>query len=176
MLTTDGKPMKTGARSVLGPDTDRLDSWKEIAVYLGREVRTAQRWERREGLPVHRHCHPKGNSVWALKGEIDVWLHSRNRAASEPAPKEECAEPAAQVLNPTPLAAARMQAKSRSWLQNAAGMGSIDLLYGENRLRLHFYVQLREDRGVSSAVKRSLSHPRGVKPADLTVSRRGTFP
>ena len=35
------------------PD-DRLDSWKEIATYLGRGVRTAQRWEREEGLPVHR--------------------------------------------------------------------------------------------------------------------------
>ena len=162
MLTTDGKPMKTGARSVLGPDTDRLDSWKEIAVYLGREVRTAQRWERREGLPVHRHCHPKGNSVWALKGEIDVWLHSRNRAASEPAPKEECAEPAAQVLNPTPLAAARMQAKSRSWLQNAAaGVGSLDLLQGEHRIRLYFYVQLRGERD-ANAPRNSVPRSRGV--------------
>ena len=32
----------------------RLDSWKEIAAYLGRDVRTVQRWERREGLPIHR--------------------------------------------------------------------------------------------------------------------------
>ncbi len=161
MLTTDGKPMKTGARSVLGPDTDRLDSWKEIAVYLGRDVRTAQRWERREGLPAHRHCHPKGNSVWALKGEIDAWLHSRNRAASEPARKEECAEPAAQLLNPTPLAAARTQAKARSWLQNAAaGVGSLDLLQGEHRLRLYFYVQLRGERD-ANALRNSATRSRG---------------
>ena len=36
------------------PDEPRLDSWKEIAAYLGRGIRTVQRWERDEGLPVHR--------------------------------------------------------------------------------------------------------------------------
>ena len=35
----------------------RLDSWKEIAAYLGRGIRTVQRWEREEGLPVHRIAH-----------------------------------------------------------------------------------------------------------------------
>ena len=37
-----------------GPDwpRHRLESWKEIAAYLGRDVRTAQRWERLGGLPV----------------------------------------------------------------------------------------------------------------------------
>src|SRR5260370_40726638 len=89
MSTTDSRQMKTGARSMLGPDRDRLDSWKEIAVYLGREVRTAQRWEKREGMPIHRHVHEKASSVCAFKHEIDSWLHSRNRAASKPAPKEE---------------------------------------------------------------------------------------
>jgi hypothetical protein len=153
----DGKPMKTGDRSVLGPDTDRLDSWKEIAVYLGREVRTAQRWERREGLPVNRHVHAKASSVWALKHEIDAWLHSRNGAASGPAPKEKCSKPATESLNP-----ARMQAKSQSWLQNAAaGVGSLDLLQGENRIRLYFYVQLRGERD-ANAPRNSVSRSRGV--------------
>jgi len=36
-----------------------LDSWKSIASYLGREVRTVQRWENTEGLPVRRHKHRK---------------------------------------------------------------------------------------------------------------------
>lgn len=44
--------MKAGARSVLGPQKDRLDSWKEIAMYLRREVRTVRRWMKRERLPV----------------------------------------------------------------------------------------------------------------------------
>ncbi len=54
-------------------DHDRLESWKEIAAYLNRSVRTARRWEREEGLPVHRHVHHKLGSVWALCSEIDAW-------------------------------------------------------------------------------------------------------
>lgn len=72
--------MKADARPVPRPHRDRLDSWKEIAVYLSREVRTAQRWERREGLPVRRHFHGKASSVWALKHEIDTWLKIRSEA------------------------------------------------------------------------------------------------
>jgi len=36
-----------------------LDSWKEIATYLKRDVSTFQRWEKREGMPIHRHVHDK---------------------------------------------------------------------------------------------------------------------
>jgi len=154
--------MKADSRSVLGPDTDRLESWKEIAVYLGREVRTAQRWEKREGLPVQRHRHVKGNSVCAFKHEIDAWRHSRNGAASEPALKEKCSKPADESLNPTVLVATRMQAKSGAWLQNAAaGVGSLDLLQGEHRIRLYFYVQLRGGRN-ANAPRNSVPRSRGV--------------
>ena len=44
-------------------DDNRLDSWKEIAAYLKRDVSTVQRWEKREGMPVHRHVHDKLGSV-----------------------------------------------------------------------------------------------------------------
>src|SRR6185436_10631484 len=43
----------------------RLDSWKEIAAYLTRDVATVRRWEKREALPVHRHLHEKLGSVFA---------------------------------------------------------------------------------------------------------------
>lgn len=56
---------------------DRLDSWKEIAAHLGRSVRTVTRWEREEGLPVHRHLHSKSGSVFAYKSELDAWWTSR---------------------------------------------------------------------------------------------------
>ena len=59
---------------------DRLDSWKEIAVYLRRDVKTVQRWERREGLPVHRLHHDKLGSVFAYRGEIDAWVAERHHA------------------------------------------------------------------------------------------------
>jgi TolB-like protein/tetratricopeptide (TPR) repeat protein len=55
----------------------KLDSWGEIASYLGREVRTVQRWERTEGLPVHRHEHKKKSTVYAYAGELDAWIRNR---------------------------------------------------------------------------------------------------
>jgi TolB-like protein/Flp pilus assembly protein TadD len=58
-------------------DHDHLDSWKEIAAYLKREVRTIQRWEKRENLPVHRHRHDRLASVYAYKSELDAWSLKR---------------------------------------------------------------------------------------------------
>lgn len=53
-----------------------MDSWKEIAEYLGRDVRTAIRWES-QGLPVHRIPGGRGTSVFALSNEIDAWMLGR---------------------------------------------------------------------------------------------------
>ena len=60
-----------------GPASERLDSWKEIAAYLDRDVTTAIRWEKAEGLPVHRHLHKKLASVYAYRFEVDAWLVNR---------------------------------------------------------------------------------------------------
>jgi TolB-like protein len=56
---------------------DHLDSWKEIAAYLSRDVTTVQRWEKREGMPVHRHLHDRAGSVYAFSSELDAWVQSR---------------------------------------------------------------------------------------------------
>ena len=55
----------------------RLDSWKEIAAYLNRDVTTVQRWEKREGMPVYRHVHDKRGSVYAVTEELDAWREQR---------------------------------------------------------------------------------------------------
>ena len=57
--------------------SDALQSWKEIAAYLKRGVRTAQRWERCAGLPVRRPRPGERSSVFAFPAEIDEWMHSR---------------------------------------------------------------------------------------------------
>ncbi len=57
--------------------TERLDSWKAVAGYLKRDVTTVQRWERREGMPVHRHIITSGGSVYALTSELDAWRQGR---------------------------------------------------------------------------------------------------
>ena len=59
----------------------RLDSWKEIAEYLRRGLTTVQRWERDEGLPIHRHLHTTGGSVFAYVEDLDKWLAGRESAA-----------------------------------------------------------------------------------------------
>lgn len=69
----------------LGAAADRLDSWKEIAVYLKRDVRTVQRWEKTENLPVHRHLHEKQGTVYAFKSKIGAWSQGRHLQEDEPA-------------------------------------------------------------------------------------------
>jgi hypothetical protein len=53
---------------------DVLNSWKEVAIYMGRGVRTVQRWEQELGLPVRRPRGKSRSAVIALKPELDRWL------------------------------------------------------------------------------------------------------
>lgn len=64
-----------------GVGTDRpslsnevLNSWKEIARYLSRGVRTVQRWEHELNLPVHRPRARGRSPVLAIRSELDLWL------------------------------------------------------------------------------------------------------
>jgi hypothetical protein len=61
----------------------RLDSWKEIACYLKRSVRCVQRWEHSENLPVRRHGHARGMSVYAFREELDAWWQDERRVGTE---------------------------------------------------------------------------------------------
>jgi hypothetical protein len=77
----DMKPLSRDATTPR-PASDRLDSWKEIATHLKREIRTVQRWEAQEGLPVHRHLHRRQGSVYAYKSELDAWWHNHTSAVT----------------------------------------------------------------------------------------------
>jgi Tol biopolymer transport system component len=80
-----GEPSASTPPSVTPPE-DRLDSWKEIATYLNRDVTTVQRWEKREGMPVHRHLHDRMGSVHASRTELDAWARSRNLPPAQEIP------------------------------------------------------------------------------------------
>jgi hypothetical protein len=56
-------------------NSEVLNSWKEIAAYMGRGVRTVQRWERELGLPVRRPRGKERSAVIALTTDLDRWLH-----------------------------------------------------------------------------------------------------
>lgn len=56
-----------------------LESWKQIAGYLGRSERTVRRWETSEGLPIHRQQHERQDRVFAYKHEIEAWSRLRTK-------------------------------------------------------------------------------------------------
>jgi TolB-like protein/Tfp pilus assembly protein PilF len=62
----------------------RLDSWKEIAAFLGRDERTVRRWEKERGLPVYRVPGGKGR-IYSYTDELTTWLAGpQNSAALSP--------------------------------------------------------------------------------------------
>jgi len=63
-----------------------LDSWKAIARYLGRSVRTVRRWEQELGLPIRRQMHHASASVYALAPELDAWRRSREQVPESASP------------------------------------------------------------------------------------------
>jgi TolB-like protein len=84
------------------PFPDLLDSWKEIAVYLKRDVRTVMRWEQTRGLPVHRL--PGGSAVHAFRSELDLWRNCGLRIVDKPEPAERSREAARFSIAVLPFA------------------------------------------------------------------------
>jgi len=66
--------MRSQIQESPAPNDTVLNSWKEIAQYMGRAVRTVQRWERTLRLPVRRPHGKQRSAVLALKSDIDLWL------------------------------------------------------------------------------------------------------
>jgi TolB-like protein/Tfp pilus assembly protein PilF len=71
------------------PRGRRLESWKEIAAYLGRDVTTARRWEKQERLPVYRLQHSKLGSIYAYTSELDSWRDKQALRGATGAPAAE---------------------------------------------------------------------------------------
>jgi tetratricopeptide (TPR) repeat protein len=135
----------------------RLDSWKQIAAYVERHVTTVRRWEKEEGLPVHRHAHSKLDSVFAYSSELDAWLESRHphppcstglaeiselRAASAPLPPP----PALTGLRSCHVALLgrerEMELLGNAWITASRGQQVVlisgDAGQGKTRLALEF--------------------------------------
>jgi Tol biopolymer transport system component len=118
---------------------DRLDSWKEIAAYLNRSVRTVRRWEAQEGLPVYRLGHQKSGSVYCYKTELDAWWESRK---VQDEPDEESPRPFTESLlgeqdstvrsdgTPLPALSAPRPAQTRFWMWLPAVAGVLAAIHG----------------------------------------------
>ena len=57
-----------------------LTSWKDIAQYVGKGVRTVQRWEKESGFPIRRPKHGTKSTVLAFPGEINQWVSGQKFA------------------------------------------------------------------------------------------------
>ncbi len=79
-MSVDGPPSAPATKPT---DGGRLDSWKEIAAYLKRDVRTVHRWEAEEGLPIRRHLHKKRGTVYAYRAELESWWNARQPRIAE---------------------------------------------------------------------------------------------
>jgi TolB-like protein/Flp pilus assembly protein TadD len=105
-------------RSDSASPAESLDSWKEIAAYLNRDVTTVQRWEKREGMPVHRHLHDKRGSVYALTEELDLWMQSRRLSEADP---ENQPEPETPLIEQRPEGATA-PGKASLWVALTAAL------------------------------------------------------
>jgi hypothetical protein len=78
-------------------DVDRLESWKEIAGFIGRSERTAMRWAQRRGMPVRQIPGGKGAGVYASRSEIDAWMGKHPKPESEPEAEDSLPESSARI-------------------------------------------------------------------------------
>jgi Tol biopolymer transport system component len=148
------------------PLEDRLDSWKEIAAYLKRDVTTVQRWEKREGMPVHRHLHDRMGSVYASRADLDAWMRSRNlQAAQENGNNSPAPDPPAQPPQPAKSSSA---AKWISLLALAAVIAAIAIGAGLYRTE-HFW-----RNPIADAKFQTVTDFDGLEQA-ATISRDGHF-
>jgi Tfp pilus assembly protein PilF len=90
----------------------RLDSWKEIAAFFGRDERTVRRWEKDRSLPVHRLPGKPRGSVYTYTSELSQWLASPHFPQAEK--KEEAPHLAADPHAPAPIAIGRRSRKAPS--------------------------------------------------------------
>ena len=86
-----------------GRGSGRLETWGEIAAYLGREIRTVQRWEKTMGLPVRRLVGgPEKSRVFAFKHELDVWWREHEAPSNTPDSSEEASDSSSSIITPPP--------------------------------------------------------------------------
>jgi len=70
-MSSIGQPSSVGQSTA----PKRLDSWKEIAAFLGRAEGTVKRWESERGMPVHRVPGSERAAIFAYEAELLQWVN-----------------------------------------------------------------------------------------------------
>lgn len=102
----------------------RLDSWKEIAAYFGRDERTVRRWEKESALPVHRVPGGAKGRVFAYATELDLWLSTPQAQQSTTSELE----PQVGGTPVGPIQTTEVQPEGKHWRLGTAGMLAITLV------------------------------------------------
>jgi hypothetical protein len=111
-----------------------LNSWKEIATYLGRGVRTVQRWERELRLPVRRIGKGKRSPVYSTAAELNFWMSTVDFARSQRPQTHR---------DPIPLRTGRPIEDSRRLLSSVRSLAQA---IAENSVRQHHQAEILQER------------------------------
>lgn len=146
------------------PGRKRLDSWKEIAAFFGRDERTVNRWEKELGLPVHRLPGTKGR-VYAYADELSAWLAASKNTDGASAGRESTILPEADQSS---LGQASLGESER--IPPAAS--GLTVIEGGRTLFDARFPREREDTPRDGAERESLdSASRNVPAASASLSR-----
>lgn len=145
---------------------DRLDSWKEIAAFLGRGERTAKRWEVDRGLPVHRVPGGGRSAVFAYRSELTEWLGQKAVAVgTEAEPLRDEPESVAEALEPldAPLPTLGQDLSAANSYKNSykdeGGRSAVRISVALIALSLTIWVGVRYRGRAVSAGARHASNP-----------------
>jgi tetratricopeptide (TPR) repeat protein len=154
-------------------ENQRLDSWKEIASFFGRDERTVKRWERGRSLPVHRIPGGERGGVFAYTEELKCWLHTPLNGTDNPPPdrspvESSAAIPAASLPTADPVNAAPKP--SRPWITRAVVLCAIPLFLV---LLIHFVAPRLHGVASPSSVNRPLvTHIQNAEAEELYLRGR----
>jgi tetratricopeptide (TPR) repeat protein len=118
-----------GQPAPVHPDR-RLDSWKEIAAFFGRDERTVRRWEKENALPVRRVPGGAKGRVFAYEAELREWLttpQASERTAGPPGPPVGLPSPQLQLTQVRPDQTSPTLRFSRKWIPILAVCGMLVL-------------------------------------------------
>lgn len=114
-------PQGVGMSGGDGEASTRAIGWKSIGAAIGRDARTARRWERERGLPVNRLPGGGRDVVWADRAELARWMLG---AQGEPSAQAHVTPEPADL----PPADARWRSPALKRGLAAAGLGGLALL------------------------------------------------
>ena len=109
----------------------RLDTWKEIGAFFGRDERTVKRWETTRGLPVHRVPGAGRANVYAYTDELAEWLSGTKISVENEA--EVSSEATSGVTASEPDGESSVEASGQARADVNAGAGFVDRRVGERR-------------------------------------------